>query len=70
MKRYCIGLFSIVFVAITIVPAFFYYAMNNMNDTDIFTRPGWLYSLTLVAGLVTAYICEKRMEKKHKKIIG
>jgi len=68
MTRYCIGLFFIVFIAITIVPAFFYYAMNNMADTDIFTRPGWLYALALITAILSAYLCERSPAHHKKKI--
>ena len=68
MKRYCIGLFFIVFIAVTIVPAFFYYAMNNMADTDIFTQPGWLYALALITAILSAYLCERSPSRHQQKI--
>jgi hypothetical protein len=67
MKRYCIGLFFIILVAITAVPAFFFYATNNMAYTDIFTRPGWLYGLALVTAIISAIICEMKSVRRHKK---
>ena len=67
MKRYCIGLFFIVFIALTVVPAFFFYATNNLAQTDIFTRPGWLYVLALVTAIISAFICEMRTIHHQKK---
>lgn len=68
MKRYCIGLFVIVFIAVTAVPAFYFYATNNLAQTDIFTRPGWLYGLALATAIISAYICEVRTIHRKKKI--
>jgi len=68
MKRYCIGLFFIIFVGITIIPAFYFYAMNNMAHTDIFTRPGWMYGLALLTSIVAAGLCEMRSVHDRKKV--
>ena len=67
MKSYCIGIIFIVFITVTAVPAFFFYATNNMTQTDIFTRPGWLYGLALVTAIISAYICERSPVHRHKK---
>lgn len=63
MKRYCIGIFFIVFVALTVVPAFYFYAIKNLANTDIFTRPGWLYGLAFLTAMISAFICEMRLGK-------
>ena len=68
MKRYCIGLFFIVFIAVTVIPAFFFYATNHMNISEIYTRPGWLYGLVLITALFSAYICELKSVRHQKKI--
>jgi hypothetical protein len=68
MKRYCLGLFLIVLIAITAVPAFYHYAMNNMADTDIFIRPGWMYGLALFTAILAAYLCERSPSRHQKKI--
>jgi hypothetical protein len=68
MRRYCIGLFFIVLISVTAVPAFFFYATNNMTYTDIFTRPGWLYGLALVTAVISAFICEKRSVRRQKRV--
>lgn len=69
MKSYCIGLFFIVFIALTVVPAFFFYATNNLAQTDIFTRPGWLYGLALVTAITSAFICEMKTNRQKKKSV-
>ena len=67
MKKYCIGLIFIVFIGVTAVPAFFMYATNNLANTDIYTRPGWLYGLAFVTAIIAAYLCEMtRVRKPHK----
>ena len=68
MKRYCLGLFFITIIALTVVPVFFFYATNNLAQTDIFTRPGWLYGLALVTAVISAYICEMKAIHREKKI--
>lgn len=68
MKRYCIGVFFIMFIALTVVPSFFFYATNNLSQTDIFTRPGWLYGLAFVTAIISAYICEIKTIHRQKKI--
>jgi hypothetical protein len=67
MKNYCIGIFIIVLITVTAVPAFYFYATNNMAGTEIFTRPGWLYGLALVTAIISAYICERSPVRHHKK---
>jgi hypothetical protein len=68
MKRYCIGLFVIVFVTISVVPAFYQYATRNLAGTDIFIRPGWLYGLALVTAIAAAFICEMRSLPRKNKV--
>lgn len=57
-----------IFIAITIMPAFYYYAMSNLAHTDILAKPGWLYALALVTAFISAYLCEGRFVHKQKKI--
>ena len=67
MKNYCFGIFFIVFISITAIPAFYFYATDNLAQTEIFTRPGWLYGLALVTALISAYICERSPVHRHRK---
>jgi hypothetical protein len=66
MKRYCLGIFFILLVSVTVIPAFFFYATNNLMYTDMFTRPGWLYGLALLTSIIAAGICEMRSDWEHK----
>jgi len=67
MKKYCIGIFFILFVSLSVIPLLYVLERQGASGADYVWQPSWFYALAFVTAMIAAILCEWRSATVEKR---